>query len=96
MTEVQAANQKEEKAQHLRDMKKGKVDRMGGNSDTETEGTNNRRTEPSTSSQAKPLLKPEDAQGSARKRRSVGEVSSGEISTDSEWDKVDEMEYPPR
>ena len=35
---------------------------------------------------------PSDSQGDLRKRRSVGEQSSGDLSTDSEWDKVGDSE----
>ena len=38
------------------------------------------------------LLRPEDAQSALRKRRSSGGASSGDLSTDSDWDKVSEAE----
>ena len=45
-----------------------------------------------TVSQTAGLLRPEDAQSALRKRRSSGEASSGDLSTDSDWDKVSEAE----
>ena len=38
------------------------------------------------------FLSAQDVQGDLRKRRSLGEQSSGDLSTDSEWDKVGDSE----
>ncbi len=38
------------------------------------------------------LLRPEDAQSALRKRRNSGEASSGDLSADSDWDKISEAE----
>ena len=42
------------------------------------------------------LLRPEDAQDVLRKRKNSGEASSGDLSTDSDWDKVSEAEEVDR
>lgn len=90
MKELEAADQKEKEARHLRDIKKGQDERVGEDSGTETEGAGNLSDGEANRGQSERLLRPEDAQGSMRKRRSVGEASSGDLSTDSEWDKVSE------
>ena len=72
-----------------------------GGSDTETEAPAKPRPPPVTklppgAAKGEPgaqkatgnTLKPENAEGSVKKRKSMGE--SGYISTDSEWEKVDE------
>jgi hypothetical protein len=65
-------------------------------SDTETEGPSNSKTRKSkildptsnvSRSTSTPLSPPDE---SLRKRRSVGADSSGYLSTDSEWEKVDD------
>lgn len=90
MTELEAGYQKEEEAKKIREMRKGREDRDVEDSGTETEGTGDRRQETQDKSQRDRLLRPEDAQGPVRKRTVSGDVSSGEMSTDSEWDKVSE------
>lgn len=64
-----------------------------GDSDTETEAAPppKRQTAPKDPSM---LLKPRpaDAQGAIRQRNSRGGDSSGDVSTDSEWEKVSEGE----
>lgn len=90
MTELEAANQKEKEAKQIREMRKGQDDRGVEDSGTETEGAGNRSAGVGSQSQSERLLRPEDAQGPMRKRTVSGEVSSGEMSTDSEWDKVSE------
>ena len=90
VTELEAANEKEKKAIQIREMRKGQDDRSAEDSGTETEGADNRSGSSLNSRQSEKLLKPQDAQGSIRNRRVSAEASSGELSTDSEWDKVDE------
>lgn len=90
VTELEAGNQKEEEAKKIREMRKGREDRDTEDSGTETEGTGDRRQETQDKTQRDRLLRPEDAQGPVRKRTVSGDASSGEMSTDSEWDKVSE------
>jgi hypothetical protein len=90
VTELEGANQKEKEAKQLREMRKGQDDRGAEDSGTETEDAGNQSVGPNTESRSEGLLKPDDAQGALRKRRSLGEASSGDLSTDSEWDKVSE------
>ncbi len=90
VTELEAANQKEKEAKKIREMRKGQDDRVTEDSGTETEGAGNHGEENTSPRQSEKLLRPEDAQGSLRKRKNSGEASSGDLSTDSEWDKVDE------
>ena len=65
-------------------------------SGTETEGggtqSEGRVSDTMSSSKTERLLRPEDAQGALRKRMSSGEASSGDLSTDSDWDKISETE----
>ena len=90
MTELEAANQKEKKAKQIREMRNRQDDRIAEDSGTETEDAINRHDGVTNQRQSEKLLAPDDGQGSIRKRRNSGEVSSGDLSTDSEWDKVDE------
>lgn len=92
VTELEAANQKEKEAHHLRAIRKGRDDRGSEDSGTETEETAGRGKSEATQNQSDSLLRPEDTEGNLRKRKSLGDVSSGDLSTDSEWDKVDEAE----
>ena len=88
--ELEAANRKEKEAKHIREMRKGQDDRVMEDSGTETEDAGNHSGDVGSLKSPERSLKPEDAQGAMRKRRSLGEASSGELSTDSEWDKVSE------
>ena len=90
MTELEAANQKEREAKQLRDMRRRQDDRSADDSETETEEAGNQSEGPIEEGKSEGLLKPDNSQGAFRKRRSLGEASSGELSTDSEWDKVSE------
>lgn len=98
VTELKAANQKEKDAKQSREVKKGQgYDGRGvDDSGTETEGggtqSEGRVSDTMSSSKAEGLLRPEDAQGALRKRMSSGEASSGDLSTDSDWDKISEAE----
>ncbi|KAL9135786.1 MAG: hypothetical protein Q9175_003023 [Cornicularia normoerica] len=102
VTELEAANQKERDAQQSRDMNKGQEHDGRGveDSGTETEGggtPSERGVSGSVSaSKTEGLLIPEDAQGPLRKRRISGGASSGDLSTDSDWDKVSEAEEVDR
>lgn len=87
VTELEAANRKEKEGKQLRE---AKDDQDADDSGTETEGGGKQREGAVLASKSEGLLKPDDARGALRKRRSLGEASSGDLSTDSEWDKVEE------
>ena len=96
MTELESAHKKDKEAKQLREIKKGQWQSERGveDSGTETEGGGT-QSEGAVSgsmlgSKTEGLLRPEDAQGALRKRMSSGEASSGDLSTDSDWDKVSE------
>ena len=90
MTELEAASQKEKEASKLKEIRKGQDDRGADDSETETEGAGNQSEGLVKKGKSEELLKPDDSQGNLRKRSSVGEASSEDLSTDSEWDKVEE------
>ena len=95
VTELQAANQKEKEAKHLRDIRKERDDKHVEDSGTETEAAEaideeaelKRRVEGGLRPERR--LRPESAEGVLRRRTSSGEAS-GDLSTDSEWDKVED------
>lgn len=92
MTELEAANEKERKAKRLRDIQRERDDKIREDSGTETEaaGTVVEEVEvKGRGSRPDDRLQPEATEGVLRKRRSLGEAS-GDLSTDSEWDKVEE------
>lgn len=90
VTELQAANEKEKKAIQLREMRKSQDERDGEDSGTETEAAEMPSEDVRAKGRAEPFVQPPDAPENAlRKRRSLGEAS-GDLSTDSEWDKVEE------
>lgn len=102
VTELEAANQKERDAKQSKETRKGQVQDERGveDSGTETEGGGT-QSEGGVSvsmygSKTEGFLRPEDAQGKLRKRMSSGEASSGDLSTDSDWDKVSEAEEVDR
>lgn len=102
VTELEAANRKDRDAKHAREIKKsqGQDERGVEDSGTETEGGGT-QTEGGVSgsmsgSRTEGLLRPEDAQSVLRKRMSSGEGSSGDLSTDSDWDKISEAEEVDR
>ncbi|KAI4285249.1 MAG: hypothetical protein L6R38_000786 [Xanthoria sp. 2 TBL-2021] len=68
-------------------------ERSAEDSGTETEGREDRipRAEERRRVNMATTLQPEDAEGEIRKRRSLGS-STGDLSTDSEWDKVEEAD----
>ena len=95
MAELEAANDKEREANQLRGIQRKRDDQMREDSGTETEAAETVVEEvevkPRADQGSRPdgRLQPEATEGVLRKRRSLGEVS-GELSTDSEWDKVEE------
>lgn len=102
VTELEVANQKQKDAKQSKEMRKGHVQDETGveDSGTETEGGGTQSeggvSGSMSGSNTDGLLRPEDAQGTLRKRRSLGEASSGDLSTDSDWDKVSEAEEVDR
>ena len=84
--EVREANTKGEEAQRLEGSGKEKDSKGTEDSDTETEGQEGLGQENESSKHGGGFLRPGRDGESLRKRPSLGE--SGEISTDSEWDKV--------
>lgn len=87
--ELQAANEKEKEAKRLRDMRRDRDERDNEDSGTETEPIETPSKRVEEKQNIKTELKPETAENELRKRRSLGE-GSGDLSTDSEWDKVEE------
>ena len=98
VTELEAANKKERGARQSKDTQKeiSTNERGVEESGTETEGGDDQSDGAISGSvpgsQTAGFLKPEDAQSALRKRTSLGEASSGDLSTDSDWDKVSEAE----
>ena len=98
VTELEAVKREERGAKQRRDMDQGQgYDKKGGeDSGTETEGGDTKSDEgvlgSLSESKTARLLRPEDAQSALRKRRSSGGASSGDLSTDSDWDKLSEAE----
>ena len=69
-------------------MRKERETRQSDDSGTETEDAMSRSIEKPKTPESQ--LRPPASEDALRKRRSIGEVSSsGEMSTDSEWDKVE-------
>ena len=87
MAEIQAGNAKEEEAKRLREVRRDRSEKRAEDSGTETEGAEETRQGITETQGMEGGLKPESAEGVLRKRRSLGEAS-GDLSTDSEWDKV--------
>ena len=90
--ELQAADQKDQEARKSRESRAALEGDNGADSGEETEGLGEeKKVEPQkgVDSQSSFLSAP---QGDLRKRRSLGEQSSGDLSTDSEWDKVGDSE----
>ena len=102
VTELEAANQKDRDAKQSREMEKaqGLEGRGVDDSGTETEGGGTQSeggmSGSMSGSKMAEFLKPEDAQSALRKRKSLGEASSGDLSTDSDWDKISEAEEVDR
>lgn len=101
MTELEAANEKEKEANHLRELRRERDEKFVEDSGTETEAAENKveARELKGGAEASPRvesrshteggLRPENGESALRKRRSLGD-GSGDLSTDSEWDKVEE------
>lgn len=101
MTELEAANGKEKEANHLRELRRERDEKFVEDSGTETEAAESKgeamelkgRAEASPrldiGSRTEGGLQPENAESALRKRISLGD-GSGDLSTDSEWDKVEE------
>lgn len=101
VTELEAANGKEKEANHLRELRKERDEKFVEDSGTETEAAESKgeamelkgRAEASPrldiGSRTEGGLQPENAESALRKRISLGD-GSGDLSTDSEWDKVEE------
>lgn len=87
--ELQAANAKEREAIQIRELKKERVNKDNEDSGTETEAARGAgRTE--GSERLLDTGTPSEARDPAlRQRRSLGSAS-GDLSTDSEWDKVED------
>ena len=94
VTELAAAKEKESRAKTLKDMRRERDDKVADDSSTETEGVEEVPQTPKFTNQPRistSALSPESAEDSMlKKRRSLGEASAGDLSTDSEWDKVDD------
>ncbi|KAL9618879.1 MAG: hypothetical protein Q9160_006469 [Pyrenula sp. 1 TL-2023] len=93
-TELQAAKVHEEEERQSRvrkrESKSPEKEKLPDESDTETEVSPPSKTKASVPSRYSGMLQPENAEDPVRKRRSL--ENSGYISTDSEWEKVDESD----
>lgn len=101
MTELEAANEKEKEANHLRELRRERDEKFVEDSGTETEAAESKGEAMELKGRAEAIprlesgsrteggLQPESAESALRKRRSLGD-GSGDLSTDSEWDKVEE------
>ena len=90
ITELEAATKKEKEAQRLRTLGEERDNAGSDDSGTETEGADGLGRSTTTEVSHEGGLVPGTVEGALRKRRSLGEASAGELSTDSEWDKVEE------
>ena len=90
VTELEAATTKDKEAQRLRTLREERDNAGADDSGTETEGIDGLSRSASQGTRSEGALAPETVEGALRKRRSLGEASAGELSTDSEWDKVEE------
>lgn len=91
VTELEAAAKNEKETQHLRELREERDHAGVDDSGTETEGTDGRSRSADVGTRTEGRIVQDTAEGALRKRRSLGEASAGELSTDSEWDKVDEV-----
>ena len=92
VTELEAASEKERGAKQLREIRREREDKSREDSETETEAVETHGEKIEMKARAEQGARPEQAEASEgvlRKRRSLGE-GSGDFSTDSEWDKVEE------
>lgn len=86
VAEIQAGNVKEQEAKRLREMKRDREEKGAEDSGTETEAVEETGRAIGEKQGMEGRLRPESAEGVLRKRRSL--EASGDLSTDSEWDKV--------
>ncbi|KAL8638293.1 MAG: hypothetical protein Q9228_004543 [Teloschistes exilis] len=89
--EIARKEAKEREATQIEQAQRQRHGSSPDDSDTETEGS--RDTDPAIppASKSNTVLLPDAGEGELRKRRSLGS-STGELSTDSEWDKVEEAD----
>ena len=88
VTELQAANAKEKEAKQIRDWRKQRETGDSEGSGTETEAIESGGKTEHLHPRSDIDMPPEARDSALRKRRSLGSTS-GDISTDSEWDKVE-------
>lgn len=97
MTELEAASKKEQEAKQLREIQRERDEKNREDSETETEAAETVVEEVKVEARAEQgsrsggSLQPEATEAVLRKRRNSGEAS-GDLSTDSEWDKVEDEE----
>lgn len=89
VNELQAANAKEREAKQIRELGKELEDKSSEDSGTETEVTESAGMTESLYRRSESGMSTEACDNALRKRRSL-RSTSGDISTDSEWDKVEE------
>ncbi|KAI4200475.1 MAG: hypothetical protein LQ350_003923 [Teloschistes chrysophthalmus] len=89
--EIAKKEAKEREAKQIEQASRQRHGSSPDDSDTETEGS--RDTDPAVppAPKSNTALLPDAGEGDLRKRRSLGS-STGELSTDSEWDKVEEAD----
>ena len=93
VSELQEAEAKEKEANRLRQLRKTHEDDAAiVDSGSDTEDAADTQEGRNKDVDAKGFLSPGSQEGELRKRMSLGEASSGDMSTDSEWDKVEEAE----
>ena len=85
--EIARKEEKEKEDKRLEQTRRQRRHRSVEDSDTETEVSKDRESRPATQT----TLLPEDAEAKLRKRISLGS-STGDVSTDSDWDKVSEAD----
>ena len=91
VTELEMANKEEKEAQRLRVLREERDNTGAEDSGTETEGADGLSRSVNAGTKTEGRSAQDAAEGALRKRRSLGEASAGELSTDSEWDKVEEV-----
>lgn len=87
VAEIQAGNAKEGEAKRLREIEKESDEKAAEDSGTETEAAEETGRSTGEKHRMEGGLRQESAEVVLRKRRSLAEAS-GDLSTDSEWDKV--------
>ncbi|KAL8839201.1 MAG: hypothetical protein Q9170_001850 [Blastenia crenularia] len=89
--EVAKEREKEEEAQSLGAAEQRHNERSEEDSGTETEGGDDHAATVNVKPVSTTMLRPDHTETDLRKRRSLGS-STGDLSTDSEWDKVEEAD----